>query len=265
MKRIVCLPLAALCLFLSACSLLEGNYSQVEPHADRYWESAADDILRAESYQDLVNTILLLIEQQEPSGVIRLYLTDVDYGTAWNMVKDACTEVRDETAIGSYSLRSLDFSVEELRDSYYEVALLPSYRRTQEDIDSIVETSSSSAIYEMILMAWEKGEDRLTVRYTYPSEDEATLTENILLLQQELEVGVVEEGAEPPAVTPWEIYFYPPGGDSSIIEIFFHPEEAADAPQTDPEQTDPGTEGAKATGNPAESGGETQNASSPAA
>ena len=61
MKRILCLPLAALCLFLSACSLLEGNYSQVEPHADRYWESAADDILRAESYQDLVNTILLLI------------------------------------------------------------------------------------------------------------------------------------------------------------------------------------------------------------
>ena len=237
MKRILCLPLAALCLLLSACSLLEGNYSQVEPHADRYWESAADDILRAESYQDLVNTILLLIEQQEPSGVIRLYLTDVDYSTAWNMVKDACTEVRDETAIGSYSLRSLDFSVEELRDSYYEVALLPSYRRTQEDIDSIVETSSSSAIYEMILMAWEKGEDRLTVRYTYPSEDEATLTENILLLQQELEVGVVEEGAEPPAVTPWEIYFYPPGGDSSIVEIFFHPQaredpQSPDAPES---------------------------------
>lgn len=234
MKRILCLSLAALCLTLSGCSLLEGDFSQVEPHTDRYWESAAGDILRAESYQDLVNTILMLIEQQEPSGVVRLYLTDVDYSTAWDMVQDACAEVRGETAIGSYSLYSLDFSVEELRNSYYEVALLPTYRRTQADIDAIVETSSSSAIYDMVLLAWKKGEDRLTVRYTYLSEDESLLAENILLLQQELEGtpvdadGSGEDAGEAPAPIPWEIYFYPPGGDSSIVEIYFHPGGAAE-------------------------------------
>ena len=233
MKRILLPLLAALCLVLSGCSLLEGDFSQVEPHADRYWESAADDILRAESYQDLVNTILLLIEQQESSGVVRLYLSDVTYETAWDMVERACTEVREETAIGSYSLHSLDFSVEELRDSYYQVSLQPAYRRTQEDIDSVVETSSSSAIYDMVLMAWQKGEDRLTVRYTYLAEDEATLAANILLLQQELEgaqaAGDGEEtGQTSPGLTPWEIYFYPPGGDSSIVEIFFHPQARED-------------------------------------
>ena len=241
MKRILCLPLAALCLFLSACSLLEGNYSQVEPHADRYWESAADDILRAESYQDLVNIILLLIEGQEPSGVVRLYLTDVSYSDAWDLVAQACTEVREETAVGSYSLHALDFSVEELRDNYYQVSLQPVYRRTETDISSIVETSSSSAIYDMVLLAWKRGEERLTVRYTYQAEDEATLAENILLLQQELEGGPAEEEEEPQSdpedgqeageagsdLVPWEIHFYPPGGDSSIIEIFFHPQGAA--------------------------------------
>ena len=197
MRRLLCLPLAALCLCLTACaSLLEGEYSQVEPHADRYWESSADDILRAGSYQDLVNTILLLIEGQEPSGVVRLYLTDVTYTDAWDMVRTACAEVREETAIGSYSLHALNFSMEELRDSYYEVSLLPVYRRTQADIDSIVETSSSSAIYDMVLVAWERGEDRLTVRYTYLAEDEATLAENILLLQRELE-GAGAEGDAP--------------------------------------------------------------------
>ena len=251
MKRILSLLLAALCLPLAGCSLLEGDFSQVEPHADRYWESAADDILRATSYQDLVNTILLLIEGQESSGVIRLYLSDVTYGTAWEMVQRACREVREETAIGSYSLQSLNFSVEELRDSYYQVSLLPVYRRTQEDIDSIVETSSSSAIYDMVLLAWQRGESRLTVRYTYLSEDEATLAENILLLQQELEgtppENTAEEGAESeapegedpegeenpqPDLTPWEIHFYPPGGDSSIVEIFFHPQEGQAEPPT---------------------------------
>ena len=35
--------------------------------------------------------------------------------------------------------------------------------------------------------SWENGQDRLTVRYTYLSEDESVLAENILLLQQELE------------------------------------------------------------------------------
>ena len=243
LKKLSCLPLAALCLVLSACSaLLEGEQSRVEPHADRYWESAADDIMRAESYQDLVNALLLLIEEQEPSGVVRLYLSDVSYAQAWDTVRTACAEVREETAIGSYSLHALNFSMEELRDSYYEVSLLPMYRRTQADIDSIVETSSSSAIYDMVLVAWERGEERLTVRYTYLAEDEATLAENILLLQRELEGAGAEgdapadpaeeapEGQEaaPPALTPWEICFYPPGGDSSIVEVFFHPQGAAD-------------------------------------
>ena len=227
LKRILCLPLAAACLLLGGCSLLEGEASQVEPHTDRYWESAADDILRAESYQDLVNTILLLIEGQEPSGVVRLYLTDERYETALGMVEQACAEVREETAIGSYCLHALDFNVEELRDSYYQVSLLPVYRRTQADVDAMVETSSSSAIYDMVLLAWERGEERLTVRYTYLAEDETTLAANILLLQQELEGGgEPEEGAAP---TPWEIHFYPPGGGSSIVEIFFHPHSAGQA------------------------------------
>ena len=247
MRRLACPLLAALCLLLCACSpLLEGEYSQVEPHADRYWESAADDIMRAESYQDLVNTILLLIEQQEPSGVVRLYLSDEPYAAAWSLVAQACTEVREETAVGSYSLHALDFSVEELRDNYYQVSLQPVYRRTETDISSIVETSSSSAIYDMVLLAWKRGEERLTVRYTYQAEDEATLAENILLLQQELEGGPAEAEEEEPQsdpedgqeageagsdLVPWEIHFYPPGGDSSIIEIFFHPQGAPLSPQ----------------------------------
>ena len=252
MKKYILLAAAALCLVLCGCSsLLEDDYSVVEPHADRYWESTSDDILRAESYQDLVNTILLLVEEQEETGVIRLYLTDVNYTTDWDMVSQACTEVRTETAIGSYSLRALDFSVEELRNNYYEMKLYPSYRRTAEDIEAIVETSSSGTIYDMVLLAWKKGEDHITVRYTYLAEDEATLTENILLLQQELEndnsasdqetdpgtspedsaggeepLGTTDDGdgSTGTAYTPWEINFYPPGGNSSIIEIFFHPD-----------------------------------------
>ena len=62
----------ALCLPLSGCaSLLERSYSVVEPYADRYWDASAEDTLRAENYQDLVNSLLLLVEQRAEEGVIR--------------------------------------------------------------------------------------------------------------------------------------------------------------------------------------------------
>ena len=56
MKQRLFPPLLAACLLLSGCtSLLERSYSVVEPYADRYWDSAAEDTLRAENHQDLVD------------------------------------------------------------------------------------------------------------------------------------------------------------------------------------------------------------------
>lgn len=239
-KRLVCL--AAALLLLSGCSL-EREYSVVEPHENQYWESTAEDILRAESYQDFVNASLLLVEQHEDQGTIRLYLTDVDYADAFTMVKNACAEVRLETAIGSYSLEALDFDMQELRNSYYQVGLLPVYRRTAEEMAAIVETASSSAIYELLLQAWKQGADRLTVRYAYLAEERESLLENIRQLQWELETGQGrfldgESGGEaesepaevseipeelPEGYVPWEVFLYPPEGDSSIIEIILRP------------------------------------------
>ena len=57
---------AALCalLLLTGCaSLLERQYSTVEPHSSKFWESEAADTLRAENHQDLVNDLLLLIDE----------------------------------------------------------------------------------------------------------------------------------------------------------------------------------------------------------
>ena len=247
------LAAALACLMLTGC--LDQSYSVVEPHENRYWESTTDDILRAESYQDLVNTILLLVEQHMDQGIVRLYLTDVGYTAAFSMVKDACREVRLDTAVGSYLLDTLNFDMEELRNSYYEVTLLPIYRRTAEDLDSIVETASSSAIYELLVSAWENGDQRLTVRYAYLAEERETLVANIRQLQAELEgnaaqtdasVGETEElppgdGGESSSeegagetYVPWELFFYPPEGESSIVEIFLRPQEDSAPADADP-------------------------------
>lgn len=259
-----------LLLLLTGCnSLLEQDYSSVEPHANRYWEEdAGSDILRAESYQDLVNTLMLLVEEHRDSGTLRLYLTDVDYVSALTMLKRAVTEVREETAIGSYALERLDFDMEELRNSYYQAELRPVYRRTAEDVAGIQETASSGAIYDMLLKAYEEEVPRLTVRYSYLSEEPEVLLENIRLLQAELEgfarpatdggeeTSEEESGeaaeagesdspdeAEPPEETGdgeivpllkepvlWEVYFYPPKGQRSIVEVFLQPEDGVTLP-----------------------------------
>ena len=256
-------------LLLTGCnSLLEQDYGSVEPHANRYWEEGAgSDILRAESYQDLVNTLMLLVEEHRDSGTLRLYLTDVDYVSALTMLKRAVTEVREETAIGSYALERLDFDMEELRNSYYQAELRPVYRRTAEDVAGIQETASSGAIYDMLLKAYEEEVPRLTVRYSYLSEEPEVLLENIRLLQAELEgfdrlvsdgretaEGESGEAAEagesdplderepteetgdgeiaPPPEKPvlWEVYFYPPKGQRSIVEVFLQPEDGVTLP-----------------------------------
>ena len=63
-KRILPI-LMALCLLCTGCaSLLERSYSSVEPYTDRFWDSTAEDTLKAASYQDLVNSLLMLIEQR---------------------------------------------------------------------------------------------------------------------------------------------------------------------------------------------------------
>ena len=259
-----------LLLLLTGCnSLLEQDYSSVEPHANRYWEEdAGSDILRAESYQDLVNTLMLLVEEHRDSGTLRLYLTDVDYVSALTMLKRAVTEVREETAIGSYALERLDFDMEELRNSYYQAELRPVYRRTAEDVAAIQETASSGAIYDMLLKAYEEEVPRLTVRYSYLSEEPEVLLENIRLLQAELEgltrpaadggeetseeeSGEAAEAGEsdppdeaeplgemgdgetvPPPAEPvlWEVYFYPPKGQRSIVEVFLQPEDGVTLP-----------------------------------
>ena len=66
--------LLAVCLSLSGCaSLLERSYSVVEPYTDRYRDSGGEDALRAESYQDLVNSLMMLVEQRAEVGTIRCY------------------------------------------------------------------------------------------------------------------------------------------------------------------------------------------------
>ena len=73
-KRVWALAAALLMLPLTGCgSLLNRDYSVTEPHSSSYYESEDRSVLRAESYQDLVNALLVLISGGAKEGTIWLY------------------------------------------------------------------------------------------------------------------------------------------------------------------------------------------------
>ena len=58
-KALLAALLAALMLVCTGCaSFLERDYSVVQPHSSTYYESEDRSVLRAESYQDLVNDLI---------------------------------------------------------------------------------------------------------------------------------------------------------------------------------------------------------------
>ena len=73
------LLLLTLCLMLSGCGgnvVLERSYSVSAPHSEVYWENEGADTLRADSYQDLVNALLLLLGEHSKEGIVRFYSGD---------------------------------------------------------------------------------------------------------------------------------------------------------------------------------------------
>ncbi|MDE7220356.1 MAG: hypothetical protein K2O45_12165 [Oscillospiraceae bacterium] len=163
------------CLLSGCAALLERSYSVTEPYADRYWDSGAEDTLRAESYQDLVNSLLLLVEERAEEGVIRCYGAVGEYQN----VMAAREEVRQETTQGSYLLRDLRLS-HESGANYSTVTCYMTYREDAEDIDSIMSLSDSQSLVDLLRLAVREEHEKLTVQfYDTNWEDVTTAVESL--------------------------------------------------------------------------------------
>lgn len=244
MKRIGWLALAlAGALALGGCSaLLERSYSSVEPYADKYWDSGAEDTLRADNYQDLVNTLLLIIEQRSETGAIRCY-----GGLSYIQALDARVEVRQETMLGSYLLEDMRFEYEEnAAGGYFTLSYQITYREDAADMDSVMTLSDSQSLVDLLRLAVREGHDRLTARFAYhmsrenvaaaveslwqeicengdgtglPGADQSGVSSN----PEAPEEGDAPDGEAPPPdypPCPWVVKFYPDMESADLVEIW---------------------------------------------
>ena len=206
-KRFLPLFLCA-ALLLSGCSLLQRDYSRTSPHSATYYEGNRQDVLRAESYQDLVNDLLLLISAHDESGTVWLYDSPA-LPDAAQAAQEACDEVLVETPLGAYALEHLTYTVDEGGRGYTQLRFTAAYRRTAQQIKAIVHTTSMAALTDLLRAVVQNKGSALTVQVSgFDGSREAVLAA-VAAVQQE--AGRGEE--------TWQVNFYPDTDGWGIVEI----------------------------------------------
>ena len=204
--------LAVLCavLLLTGCaSLLERTYTSVEPHSSKFWESEAAGTLRAENYQDIVNDLLLLIGEHTETATLRLYNYSDDLTVA-ETLEQAAAEVQQETPMGAYAVEYITASSRSQR-GYYEISIQVSYRRTAEQIQAVVNATSTEALPSLLEAALDEGRTELAVRIGYWREDSQARVEEIVA-----EIRKQRGLEQTPA---WTVSYYPADGEVGLIEF----------------------------------------------
>ena len=200
-----------LCLTtLCGCgTLLERQYSVVQPHSQKFWEAGSSGVLRAEDYPEIVNGILTLVSAHSEQGMIRVYMPEKTVVEAEALLEQACLEVQTETPAGAFMVDYLSYTVTE-ETAFWEAELSLGYRRTAEQYAAVVNVTSSAAVPDMVRSAVEEGKEELALRISYLTDTEVLLTQ-----VQELEQQCTGE------VGVWTVAFYPDSGENRIAEFSF--------------------------------------------
>jgi len=202
------------CLLLTGCaSILDREYRVVELHSSKFWESDADDILRAESYQDIVNDLLLLVGEYQQQATLRLYSDDSE-ATVTAELERAASEIQKDTPLGAYAVSYIITESEKQHD-YYEVTVRISYRRTRDQMKAIVNATSATALESLLAAAMESGRKELSVRLGYWNEGDEEIVNNAMASVEE-EWGLISHQI-------WTARYYPSMGNVGLIEFRLEP------------------------------------------
>ena len=207
----------ALCCALTGCSaLLERPYAVVESHTE---QPAAGDgsSIQVGTYSELVNAVLFFVSQGVEEGTIQL----TDYrGEVEEDLNRACLEVAKDDPLGVYAV---DF----IKNSYtrvlttYEATISITYRRTKEQVQSLVNVTSTNAIRKEVAEALAQFRPELVLRVGYFTGDADGVA-------QLVRGAYYDAPAYAMGMPECTVTLYPETGTQRIVEIVLtYPEEPA--------------------------------------
>lgn len=216
MKNRIILLALALSVTLSGCAgMLERSYEAVTPHVDR--PATADDpsTLRVENYRELVSAVLYLVSQGAEEGAIQFQ----DYnGQAGEDLAAACLEVADQDPLGAYAVDYIEHELSRVM-SHYQASLSIRYRRSMDQVRSIVNVTGTRAIRDKVEGALAAFAPELVLRVAYFAEDEQFIQD----LARQVYYGAPDAILCLPQM---EVTLYPDTGSQRIVEVLFtYPED----------------------------------------
>ena len=194
-------------LALCSCSMLDRSYSSSTDHVD-YPVTEDSSILRVESYQALVNSILYYVSEHSGGGTIRLY----NYtGNVENDLAAACSEVMERDPLGSYAVRTINYKSTRIL-TYYEVELRIAYRHTLGEVAAIQPVSGQNGVRQRLTHLVERQLSHTVMRPTYFTGDEEFVSDLFWLALYSDPIAA----ARIPEIT---VSFYPKEGSQRILEV----------------------------------------------
>ncbi len=212
MKKQLLAGLLAGCVAMSGCaSMLERDYVSVTPHSSTRTDVGSSSVLRVENYQELVNSLIYFISHASDSGVIRLYM---DSGVVEEHLHSARQEILSEYPLAVYALEDISFESDPLV-TYVETRVEFSYRRTPQQVTSIVSASGISAVRSVLSDALKEFSRECVMDISYFDQDEAFVRSLI----HQAYYAAPATALEFPEL---DIFIYPDSGRQRIVEVLFH-------------------------------------------
>ena len=197
------------CLLLSSCaSMLDRSYSSVTLHVDRPTAVEDSSDLRVENYRDLVSAVLYLVKLGAETGTLYLY----DYpGEVDSDLARACTEVATQDPVAAYAVDYIRHTSTRVV-SYDQAKLEIHYRRTMEQVRSMVNVIGAGALRTELQRALTDLAPEVVLRVSYFSQDEEFIAE---LIQQIYEEDPITWVGCPKI----QINLYPKTGWERVVEV----------------------------------------------
>lgn len=209
MKKRIAALMAAGTMLLTGCSaLLERDYVSVAPHNAAPTTEGDPSTLRADNYQELVNALVYFVTLGMESGTVRLY-------TEWENVEQqleaACLEVVQEDPLGAYSVEFIKYQISNMVPCT-EATVQISYRRTREQVASIVSVTGATAIRSELKSALADFASEKVLRIGYFDRDEDFL---YTLARQ----AFYDSPMSALDIPDLEVTVYPDKGRQRIVEL----------------------------------------------
>lgn len=205
--RIPALVLGCLLLCSGCTAMLERNHSSTTSHVD-YSITEDDSILRAESYQALLNSLLYFVNEHVGSGTIRLY----NYtGNVLADLQRACSEVTEKDPLGAYAVRTIRYESTRIL-TYYEVKFTISYRRSIAEVAEIRTVSGIQGVRHELERMADTCAAYSTLRTAYFTGNTQLVTDLFWLSFYSTPAAVLE-------IPELSVSFYPENGTQRILEV----------------------------------------------